>query len=137
MPDQPSNLYPWNSRRGNALVLRLPIFRLADWVCQPHFFFFAKWYSAKHQSFSNLLRERRLLTTARFWFSILPESTRERVLQSRYAGNQHHGNFFKSMSTRPMPQRHFCSLFLIGQSFSRAFVWKCFMLPRACFTSKS
>ena len=60
--------------------------------------------------------KRRLWTTARFWFSILPESTRERVLHSRYAGNQHHGNFFKSMSTRPMPQRHFCSLFLIGQS---------------------
>ena len=38
--------------------------------------------------------KRRLWTTARFWFSILPESTRERVLHSRYAGNPRHGNAF-------------------------------------------
>ena len=65
------------------------------WIsgCQPRFVL-PSGIQQSTRAFSTRPIKRRLWTTARFWFSILPESTRERVLHNRYAGNQHHGNFF-------------------------------------------
>ena len=78
---------------GNALVLRLLILGTRLPVGDGQFVL-PNGTQQSTVAFSLVRETPRLWTTARFWFSILPGSTRERVLHSRYAGNQHHGNFF-------------------------------------------
>ena len=82
-----------NVLRGNALVLRLLVLGTRFPVGDGQFVL-PSGTQQSTRAFSLVRETPRLWTTARFWFSILPGSTRERALHSRYAGNQHHGNVF-------------------------------------------
>ena len=124
-------------RRGNALVLRLPIFGtfqtldfgMSTTICV------AKWYSAKHQSFfrsssgapfvdhSKILvfDITRINTRACSSQSICWKPTPRQLFFNRYPRDPCHSNISVAYSS--------------SASLPPAlFVWKCFMMSRACFT---
>ena len=100
--------------------------------------FFAKWYSAKHQSFFRSSSGAPFVDHSKILvFDITRINTRACSSQSICWKPTPRQRFF---SRCPRDPRH-SNISAADPSSSglsrRAFVWKCFMMSRACFTSKS